>query len=110
MKDKYDTDEYVIGEDKLPRNGSLRQESELFDEKSHVPHGVIGVKRVEYGKGEDWEVLQDDKVALVLKGVRFTSKEKEFLRSVDGIKFIMTGFKSGWKSVSEFKRRIKEYL
>jgi len=110
MKDKYDTNEYVIGEEKFPRNGSLRQESELFDEKSHIPHGTIGVKRVEYGKGEDWEVLQDGKVALVLKGVRFSSKEKSFLRTIDGIKFIMYGYKSGWKSVSEFKRNIKESM
>lgn len=107
MKDKYEVDEYVIDEDKFPRNGSLRQENELFDDDSYVPHPVVSVKRVEYGKGEDWEILAGDKIVMTIKGVRFTAKEKEFLRSVQGVQFLMRGYKAGWKSVSEFKRNIK---
>ncbi len=107
MADKYETDEYVIDEEKFTKNGSLRQDSEFFDDKSYVPHPVIGVKRIEFGKAEDWEVQADNKTVLVLKGVRFSTKEKEYFRSVDGIKFIIHGYKLGWKSVSEFKRNIK---
>src|SRR5690606_26547216 len=99
MKDKYETDEYVIDEEKFPRNGSLRQETELFNDEDYVPHAIIGIKRIEFGKGEDWEVVVNNKVELVLKGVRFTGKERDFLRTVAGIQFIMKGYKMGWKSV-----------
>ena len=109
-QDKYDAGEYVIDEEKFSRNGSLRNDTELFDDESYIPHSTVRVKRVEYGKGEDWEVLVDNKTALVLKGVRFTSKEKDFLRTIAGIKFVMDGFKKGWKSVSEFKRQIQECI
>jgi len=109
-KDKYDTEEYVIDEDKFYRTGSLRQETELFDDDSHIPHRVISVKRVEFGKAEDWEIKADQKTVLVLKGVRFTTKEKNFLRTVDGIKFVIAGYKAGWNSVSEFKRNLKGHV
>lgn len=107
MKDKYEIDEYVIDEDKFPRNSSLRQENELFDDDSYVPQQIISVKRVEYGKGEDWEIFADDKIVMTIKGVRFSAKERKFLRSVEGIQFLMRGYKAGWKSVSEFKRNLK---
>jgi len=110
MKDKYETEEYVIEEDKFLRNGSLRQETELFDDDAHVKHKVISVRRIEFGNAEDWEIKSDNKTVLVLKGVRFTTKEKLFLRTVDGIKFIIGGFKDGWSSVSEFKRNLKGHI
>lgn len=109
-KDKYDTEEYVIDEDKFYRTSSLRQETELFDDDSHVPYQVVSVKRVEFGKAEDWEIKSDQKTVMVLKGVRFTAKERSFLRTVDGIKFVILGYKSGWTSVSEFKRNIKSHI
>lgn len=109
-KNNEDTEEYVIDEEKFYRASSLRQETELFDDESYVPHKVVSVKRVQFGNGEDWEIQADKKTILVLKGVRFTSKEKEFLRTVPGIQFIISGYKNGWKSVSEFKRNIKEYI
>jgi hypothetical protein len=109
-KDKYDTEEYVIDEDKFYRTSSLRQCTELFNEDSHIPHQVISVKRVEFSKTEDWEIKADQKAVMILKGVRFTAKEKKFLRTVDGIKFVIEGYKSGWNNVSEFKRNIKSYI
>src|SRR5690606_19032598 len=107
MKDKYETEEYVSDEEKFSRNGPLRQDSEFFDDKSYVVHDIIGVKRIEFNKGEDWEITSNSKIVLVLKGARFTSKERDFLRGVDGMKFIISGYRDGWKSVSEFKRHLK---
>lgn len=112
MKDKYnfDDEEFSIDEDKTGKLniGYLKQETELFDDNSYTPYDLISVRRINLPKnGEDWEILKNKKVILVLKGIRFTKKEKDYLRTVDGIQFIMNGFKCGWNSTSEFKRQIK---
>ena len=110
MKDKYNTEEYVIEEEKFHKSSSLRNESELFNDDDYVPHTVISVKRIQFANGEDWEIKVDKKTILVLKGVRFSSKEKDFFRTVSGIKYIIHGYKNGYRSVSDFKKNIKGFL
>lgn len=113
-KDKYSSineDEYNIDEEKFKGGnlGFLRQETELFDDGSYIVHELINARRIELSRGgEDWEILKDKKPVLTLKGVRFTKKERAYLRSVEGMLFIVNGYKLGWKSVSEFKRQLKK--
>lgn len=111
-KDKYSSsnnEEYEIDEVKPKGLSFLRQETEFFDEESYIPQDLINVRRINLpGNGEDWEILKNDEVALTIKGIRFTKKEKEFFRSINGISFLMNGYKNGWNSVSEFKRQVKK--
>jgi len=102
-------DEFFIDEQKDPKGCSLRTDNELFDEDDYKNvQDTIGVRWVDLGKNsEDWEITKNGKAVLVLKGVRFTNAEKRFLRSVDGTRFIIEGYKQGWRSVSEFKRQVK---
>jgi hypothetical protein len=87
----------------------LRADSDLFDDNSDVSQAVIRVRRVKLPKsGEDWEILEDDKIVLTIKGARFTASERGFLRTVDGIKFLMEGYKVGIKSVAKFKAALKK--
>ena len=102
-------DDYSIEEEKLKKVNILRQDGELFDDDAHKPHDIISVKRIEYKNGgEDWEILSNKENVLTLKGVRFTKKEKLFFRTVKGIQFIISGYKEGWNSVSEFKKNVKK--
>ena len=110
MKDKYNTEEYIIEEEKFYKSSSLRNESELFNDDDYIPHTVISVKRIQFSNTEDWEIKTDKKTVLILKGVRFTSKEKDFFRTVEGVKYIITGYKNGWRSVSDFKKNLKGFL
>ena len=103
-------DEFFFDENTFPKGSSLRHDHELFDDNEHRPHDIISVKRVELSRGEDWEITKNGKPSLILKGVRFTVREKEFLRTSDGMLFVIAGFKDGWKSVSEYKRRLKKRL
>ena len=81
----------------------------MFDDSSDISQKVIRVRRVKLPKGgEDWEILEDEKLVLTVKGTRFTAPERDFLRTVDGIKFLMEGYKVGIKSVSKFKTAIKK--
>lgn len=86
---------------------SLRVDNELFNEEdSNIVHSVINVKRVK----EDWEILVDGKSALLLKGTRFTNTEKDYLRTVDGMKFLISTYKSGKKSVVKIKEELKRFV
>jgi hypothetical protein len=88
----------------------LRADNELFNDDSYIAQKVINVKRVKLPKqGEDWEILEDNKIVLSLKGTRFTNSEREFLRTVDGMKFLMNQYKSGKKSVVKIKEELKKW-
>lgn len=105
---KFDDDEYSLDEIKFSRN-NLKHDNELFNDKDNIIHDSINVKLITLSKGgEDWEIFKNKKNVLTLKGIRFTKKEKNFLRTPLGMSFIINGYKKGWKSVSEFKRQVKK--
>ena len=87
----------------------LRTDHELFKDEDNVVNSLINVKRVKLpNDGEDWEILEDKQIVLTLRGTRFTKSEKKFLRTVDGVKFLMEGYRSGIKSVVKFKEAMKK--
>lgn len=88
----------------------LKTDNELFDDEEYVAQKIINVKRVNLKKGEDWEILEDSKVVLTMKGTRFTNLEKEFLRTVEGMKFIIAEYKIGTKTVVKFKEKLKDLV
>ena len=101
-------EEYSDGEASVTLSQTLRIDTELFKDEDNVIEKVIGVRRAALPQnGENWEVLEDDCVVLVLHGIRFTNKERDFLRTIDGILFIMNGWKHGWKAISKYKSAIK---
>lgn len=89
----------------------LKADNELFDEDSNKANKVISAKRVKLPKnGEDWQILENGKAVLVLKGTRFTNVEKNFLHTVDGMKFLVSEYKTGSRSVLKIKEKIKQIL
>ena len=108
--EKYAVDEYSVDESQsTSRSSSLRQDHEFFCDEDYVPLNMINVKRVTLPSGdEDWEIYNDKTCVFILKGIRFNKKEKNFLRTPDGFRFIIDGYKSGYKSVSDFKKHIKK--
>lgn len=85
------------------------QNNELFDDESYVVYRLVNVKRVDLPQnGENWEILEDDRVVFTLKGVRLTNKEKALLRTAEGIQLLMNEYKAGNTSVSKIRRKLKE--
>lgn len=106
---KYDEDEILdITESKT----SLRTDHDFFDEEaSKVISQVISVKRIKRSKNkENWQILLNGKLVLLLKGERFTNQEKEFLRTVEGVKFLLASYKKGLQSVVKIKQELKRLL
>lgn len=107
--DKYlsENDQFFYDEHGTGKGSFLKQDSELFNEEEYIPGDLVRVMRVVNSSTEDWIVTINGNDFLILKGTRFTSKEREYFRTVNGVQFILNGIRQGWKSVSEFKRQMK---
>ncbi len=107
-------DEITYSEDVFSSNNydvrsTLRADNELFnDEASIIVHPIINVKRINSSKNnENWQILVNGKVILLLKGIRFTAAEKKYLRTVEGMKFLISKYKDGKTSVTKIKEELK---
>jgi hypothetical protein len=99
------------GKDQNQRYNLSKFEYDLYHEEDDVAEKVIRVKRVSLpNKGEKWKVFEDNKVVFVLEGSKLTNKEKEFLRSVDGVNFLIGQAKQGIKSFNALRTEIKKKL
>ena len=88
---------------------SLRVDNELFKDDSYIPNTIINVKRIKLPKnGEDWEILENNKVKLTLKGIRFTAAERSFFHTIEGMRFLIEQYKLGAKSVLKIKEALKK--
>ena len=86
-------------------------EYDLYHEEDDKAEKVIRVKRVSMpNKGEKWKIFEDNKVMFTLEGTKLTNKEKDFLRTVDGVNFLIAQHKQGIKSFNSLKNEIKKKL
>lgn len=86
-------------------------EHDLFNEENDVAEKVIRIKRVSSpNKGEKWKIFEDTKNVFTLEGDKLTNKEKTFLRSVEGINFLLAQYKSGFKSLNALKNEMKKNI
>ena len=89
---------------------SLRVDNELFDEESHVVHRLIGAKLISLPNGgENWEITDNDEVVLVVPGVRLTKREKNVLKTIQGLNILMHEYKSGNKSIAKIKAKLRAH-
>ena len=83
----------------------------LYHEEDDITLPVIRVKRVSMpNKGEKWKIFENNKIMFTLEGTKLTNKEKEFLRTVDGINFLISQYKLGIKSFNSLRIEIKKSL
>lgn len=86
-------------------------EYDLYHEEDDKAEKVIRVRRISMpNKGEKWKLFEDNKVVVIIEGTKLTNKEKEFLRTVDGVNFLIAQYKGGTKSFSGLKQEIKKAL
>lgn len=87
-----------------------KYEFDLFHEEDNVVHRLIRVKRFANSKDEKWKIFDDNKVLLIIEGQKLTLKEREFLRTVDGSKWLLSKAKEGIKSLNYLKSEIKKEI
>lgn len=88
-----------------------KYEYDLYKEEDDVKMPVIRIKHTSTAnKVERWKIFEDSKAMFVIEGSKLSAKEKEFLRSVAGINFLIRQYKLGIKSFSALKKEIKSNL
>ena len=86
-------------------------EYDLYHEEDDKAEKVIRIKRVSMpNKGEKWKIFEDNKVMFIVEGTKLNNKEKDFLRTVDGVSFLIAQYKLGIKSFNSLKNEIKKKL
>jgi len=86
-------------------------EYDLYHEEDNIPEKVIRVKRFSMpNKGERWKIFEDNKVIFIIEGSKLTSKQREFLQTIEGVNFLIEQFKSGIKSFNALKNKIKNFI
>lgn len=102
------------GEEQKDQNSKFnlsKFDFDLYHEEDNKAETVIRIKRVSMpNKGEKWKIFENNKVMFVVEGSKLTNKEKDFLRTVDGLNFLITQFKGGIKSFNSLKNEIKKNL
>ena len=84
---------------------------DLYKEEDDIAEKIIRVKRIDLPNGgERWKVFEDNKIIFILEGNKLTKKEKEFLRSVEGVNFLLKQARLGIKSFNALKLEIKSVL
>jgi len=84
-------------------------EFSLFKEEDNIVHKVLRVKRISNSKEEKWKIFEDNKVLWVLDGEKLSLKEKNFLRTVDGMNLLLSQYKKNETTISAIKKEIKKY-
>ena len=86
-------------------------EYDLYHEEDDVSNPVVRVRRFSLpNKGERWKIFEDNKVVFIIEGSKLAKKERTFLRTIDGINFVINQYKNGIKSFNSFKTEIKKRI
>ena len=87
-------------------------ERDFYHEEDNIIEKIINVKRTVSlsNDSEQWKILENNKNIFSIEGDKLTEKEKEFLRTVEGVNFIIKLYKIGINSFNLFKIELKKKL
>jgi hypothetical protein len=86
-------------------------EYDLFNEEDDVKERVIRVK-TSYSarKGDRWKILEDNKIIFIVDGNKLNKKERAFLKTVDGMSWLISQAKAGIRSFNSLKIAVKKKM
>jgi hypothetical protein len=92
--------------------GNLNKfEYDLYHEEDDLSFKVIRVKHISLpNKGDKWKIFEDNKLINSIDGAKLTNKEKDFLKTTNGIIWLLEVVKLGITSFSSFKKDLKKKL
>ena len=104
MKEIENLDEYGI----FPNYA--KPDCELYKDDENVVHKVIEIKKNKSKNKEEWAIIENKKIVLLLAGDKLTNKEKALLYTAKGLKAVVDAYKEGNKSFSKIKKVIHDAL
>lgn len=86
-------------------------EYDLYHEEYNTINKIIQVKRFgNLEKGEKWKIIEDTKIVLTIEGDKLTKKEKDFLRTPDGFRFLIDQYKNNKTTYGSIKKEMKKFV
>ena len=71
-------------------------DGELYHEEDDIALPIIRVKSFSLpNNGIKWKLFSDNKVIYTIDGKRLNKKEKNFLKTIDGVNFLLNEAKKG---------------
>jgi hypothetical protein len=97
--------------DQASKHNLNKFEYDLYHEEDDVSFKVIRVKHFNLPNNNSrWKILEDNKAMFVIEGSKLSNKEKDFLKTVNGVNFLIAQYKLGIKSFNSLKIEIKKHL
>lgn len=87
-----------------------KHDHDFYNEEDNKIEKILVVKRVGKNEKEKWKIMEDKKILLTIDSEKLTKKEKSFLRTIDGFKFLLEEYKKGIKSLNALKSSIKNKI
>lgn len=97
--------------DSSSKYGLSKFDYDLYKEEDDVALPVIRAKYFSLpNRGDRWKIFENTKVVFIIEGSKISKKEREFLKTVDGLNFILTQAKAGIKSLNGFRKELKSII
>lgn len=97
--------------DQSSKHNLNKFEYDLYHEEDDISFKVVRVKHISLpNKGDKWKIFEDNKVVNSIDGKKLTNKEKEFLKTTDGIIWLLEMSKLGINSFNSFKKDLKKKI
>jgi hypothetical protein len=80
---------------------------DLYCDDDNIPQKILRVKRFSLpNKGERWKFFDNTKVDFILEGDKLSDNERIFLRTVEGVNFLLTQYKNGNITLESLKKEL----
>ncbi len=83
-----------------------KKDDELFHEEDDIVFPVIRIKYFSSSNTCSWKIFDNNKVIFIVDGNKLTNKEKNYLKTVEGVNFLIKEFKNGINSFNSLKKAI----
>ena len=99
----FDVKEYQIN------NGSNKFDYDLFKDEDNIINAVYRVKRTDTPKkGERWKIFKNDEMLFEIDGAKISKKNAGWLRTIDGINWLIGLCKAGMTNIKQLKIEMKD--
>ena len=107
---QYSSDSFETKES-INKTSLNKYDYDLFNEEADVVERVVRIKRFCSAKStEKWKVFENTKILFIIEGNKLTKKEKEFLRTINGVNWLIAQSKDGADSFNYIKKELKKAI
>jgi hypothetical protein len=102
---------YVLEDGRETKGNPSKFDFDLFNDELNISFPTYRVKRIALpNDGERWKMFCGTQVICIIEGSKLNKKERAFLRSLEGVNFLLGQAKLGISCFSALKAALKKKL